>query len=411
MERPRAPYSWWVTRGTHVSILGARTYAALAAFFVVAAVLYGLTLELTSDWSAGRVVERMTIDYALKALLSVPAVYLAFVATRRWPRGARIALVLALALPYAFAWRWAYYAVCDAFAIGHLDGYSAWWDIYIPLLVYAWQFAALFAWEYHADAVAASTRASALAQAAVTSELTALRAQMNPHFLYNTYNAISASLPPELESTRELLAQLAGMFRYQVSVSREALVPLSGELDFLRDYLGLEQVRMGDRLRYAIDVDAGLEDLHFPPLLLQPLIENAIRHGLSPKLAGGTVALRIERRADDGPSPRVWVTVSDDGVGLDAPGPTATTTTLLRAGTGVGLATTRKRLELQFGAALDLRAGEAGGTVASFALPLDALRPGADRATSSATATATATATAGVRPDRARGAQISPARG
>ena len=382
--------------GAHVSILNRRTFLGLGIFFAVAGLLYGLALNLSSGWEAGELVYRMSLDYLLKYLISLPILWVAFVATRALALKWRIAIVTGLALPYTFVWQASYYWFCDFFELGHLEGAGSWWDIYIPLLVYAWQFAALFALEYHANAVAASARASALAEEAVRSELTALRAQINPHFLYNTYNAINASLPPELEATRELLAQLAGMFRYQVSVSREDLVPLQGELDFIRDYLALEQVRMGERLRYSIEVDETLAELRFPPLLLQPLIENAIKHGLSPKLEGGTVTLHIS--ATEAPESLVNVKVCDDGIGLEA-----SRAQPIRQGTGVGLATTRKRLELQFGAVLHLKQREAGGTLAHFALPLDALQVKSQSASMEDARLQSS--------DRAEQAQLSPARG
>ena len=341
----------------------------LLIFYVFAAVAYGLTLELTSRWEAEEVPQRMLLDYGLKALVSLPLVYLVFGVMRRRSEAPQLVVTALMAIPFAFAWQLSYYAVGDLVGIGHMGPVGRWWDIYIPTLVYCIQFLILFAAQYHNRSLAATQRAERLAALAQASELAALKAQVNPHFLFNTLNAISASLPPEREDTRELMGRLADLFRYQVVASQSDAVPLSRELAFVRDYLTLARARMGARLTFAIEVDAGVDtDTPILPMLLQPLVENAVKHGLSPKLAGGRVRVVVRRERE-----RLRFEINDDGVGFgqDHGG---------GSGTGVGLANTRRRLELAYGSDLTVAAGAAGGTVVRFEVPVARLgvsHPGA----------------------------------
>ena len=220
----------------------------LFVMYVLAAVFYGVTLELTSNWEAEQLPERMLLDYGLKALVSAPLVWVIFGVMGRSSEALQVALTVLLVVPLAFAWQLSYYAVGDLIGVGHMGPVGRWWDIYIPTLVYCIQFLILFAVQYHNRTLAAVQRAERLASLAETSELAALKAQVNPHFLFNTFNAISASLPPEQEDTRELLAKLADLFRYQVVASQSEEVRLGEELHFIGDYLELSQVRMGERL-------------------------------------------------------------------------------------------------------------------------------------------------------------------
>ena len=360
----------------------------LLIFYVFAAVAYGLTLELTSRWEAEQVPQRMLLDYGLKALVSLPLVYLVFGVMRRRRETEQLFVTALLALPFAFAWQLSYYAVGDLVGVGHMGPVGRWWDIYIPTLVYCIQFLILFAAQYHNRTLAATQRAERLAALAQASELAALKAQVNPHFLFNTLNAISASLPPEREDTRELMGRLADLFRYQVIASQSETVPLRRELDFVRDYLTLARARMGARLTYDIELAEGVpHEAPVLPMLLQPIVENAVKHGLSPKLSGGHVVVQVGRVGD-----RLRVEVEDDGVGLGASG---------ASGTGVGLANTRRRLELTYGTELQLVDRAGGGTRVLFDVPIaptagtpsaSLVSPRPDRAPTAAPAVALTTA-------------------
>ena len=339
----------------------------LLVVYVVAAVFYGFTLELTSGWQARGLPMRIGLDYVIKALVSAPIVWVVFGLLRDRRQAPQIAITILMAIPFAYIWQLCYYTLADLLDIGHLDSYGSFWDIYIPTLVYCIQFLILFAVQYHNRTLAAVRRAELLASLAETSELAALKAQVNPHFLFNTFNAISASLPPEQEDTRELLAKLADLFRYQVVASQAEEVPLGKELQFIGDYLELSHVRMGDRLRYRIHCDERIDPRTMvAPMLLQPLVENALAHGLSPKLIGGTLTVTVRPVAGG-----LSFAVEDSGVGFDE-----SRLPLKDAGTGVGLANTRRRLQLKYAAELKIDTGAAIGTRVSYVLPLPATSPG-----------------------------------
>jgi two-component sensor histidine kinase len=172
------------------------------------------------------------------------------------------------------------------------------------------------------------TRAE-LAQA----ELRALRAQIHPHFLFNTLNTIAALIADQPEAAEETTTRLADVFRYTLRASDREHSRFGDELDFLRAVLSIERRRFGDRLRVVEAIEPGLESLLVPSLLLQPLVENAVRHGVSSRLQGGTVTLGARRDGD-----RLLVTIEDDGPGFEAAAPSR--------GAGFGLHSVRERLRV-----------------------------------------------------------------
>lgn len=177
-----------------------------------------------------------------------------------------------------------------------------------------------------------SLRAEALAHAA---RLDALRVQLNPHFLFNALNAISTLVVDgRATEAATMIARLADLLRSTLERPLNDEVPLSTELDLVRRYLDIEQVRLGDRLRVETAVDANALDGRVPSLLLQPLVENAVRHAIAPREEGGRILISATQA--DG---RLHLSVDDDGPGLATP----------LNGTGIGLANTRERLIHRYG--------------------------------------------------------------
>ena len=192
--------------------------------------------------------------------------------------------------------------------------------------------------------------------------LSALRMQLNPHFLFNTLNAVSALVERDPAGVRTMIARLSSLLRRVIDVDDGPLVPLREEVAFVRDYLGVQQVRFQGRLEVEESLGPDLLDALVPPLLLQPLVENAIEHGVSRIEEGvGVVRLGAQREAD-----RLVLTVADNGPGLGAQD-------AVRRG-GVGLPNTRARLDALYGAeaVLTLREAEGGGVVAEVRLPFQA---------------------------------------
>ena len=172
-------------------------------------------------------------------------------------------------------------------------------------------------------------------------ELKALKAQINPHFLFNSLNSISALTSIDAARAQEMCILLADFLRMTLGLGEKALVPLHEELELLQRFLAIENVRFGERLRVETHVDAQAQACLLPPLLLQPLIENAIIHGIANLPAGGTVRLAA---ACNGGQLQVSI---ENSVDPDAP--------LSRKG-GLGLANVRQRLETRYGKDAILRA-------------------------------------------------------
>lgn len=188
---------------------------------------------------------------------------------------------------------------------------------------------------------ARTARADALR---VRAELAALRGQLNPHFLFNTLHTLTALVRLDPATAERALEQFGDMLRYVLDVKRAARedVALAEELRFVRDYLALEQLRLGDRLRVVERVDPDALDCLVPSLTLQPIVENAIKHAIAPRIHGGTIEI-VASLDDD----TLLLEVGDDGPG-------AATDDVETAG-GMGLRTVRRRLETRYGASAAFR--------------------------------------------------------
>ncbi len=221
---------------------------------------------------------------------------------------------------------------------------------------------------------------------AAHARLDALRAQINPHFLFNILNTIASKARTRPEEARELLLRLSEFFRYTVRQEGH-YAEFAQEYFFVRTYLSLEQARFGERLGIRYDIDPQVLTSRVPVLMIQPLVENAVKHGIARKKEGGTVRLRARL---DPLTRMVSIRVSDDGVGMDAavlgrlmgegqaalPEPEAGDAVLAGAedGThaGVGLKNITERLDALFGDRYDLSitTPKAGGTVVDLSIPL-----------------------------------------
>jgi two-component system LytT family sensor kinase len=192
----------------------------------------------------------------------------------------------------------------------------------------------------------------------------ALQSQINPHFLFNTLNSISSLVRFDPDTAREVITKLATILRRLLN-SSEAFAPLREEFEFVDNYLDIEVVRFGhDKLRVVKELDPISLDVMVPSMLLQPLVENSIKHGLSPKVEGGSIYLR-SRVAED----RLVIEVEDDGVGMKTPHQQRGG---LWAGAGIGMANVSERLNVLYGdtAQLTIDSHEGKGTLVRIRLPL-----------------------------------------
>jgi two-component system LytT family sensor kinase len=192
--------------------------------------------------------------------------------------------------------------------------------------------------------------------------LDALQRQINPHFLFNTLNSIASAVRVQPELARQMTVKLANILRSLLK-DHDTFVPLSEELQFTDDYLDIEVARFGvDKLRVKKEIDLRTMSILVPSILLQPLIENSIKHGLEPRINGGTVTLRSQLNGD-----RVLIEVADDGVGMDNRPDSA----LSRSGAGIGMKNVRERLEVLYGnqARFSVVSNPGRGTLVSIEIP------------------------------------------
>ncbi|MEK6397835.1 MAG: histidine kinase, partial [Terriglobus sp.] len=196
--------------------------------------------------------------------------------------------------------------------------------------------------------------------------LDALQRQINPHFLFNTLNSIGTLIRLEPELAREMIVRLANILRILLK-KREAFVPFRDELAFTDDYLAIEVVRFGEKLRVVKEIAPETLDLVVPSMLLQPLIENSIKHGLEPRISGGTVTLRSRLQGE-----RLLLEVEDDGVGVaperDVSMPISG---LRREGNGIGMKNVRERMEVLYGsdAVMEMESRPGRGTRITLEMP------------------------------------------
>lgn len=205
-------------------------------------------------------------------------------------------------------------------------------------------------------------RASRLEAQLAEARLIALRAQLEPHFLFNALNSVSVLMREDVETADRVLVQLSGLLRRALESSAAPEVPLREEIAFLEAYLAIEQVRFEDRLRFSLHVAPDAFDARVPSLILQPLVENAVRHALGARPSPCRIEISAERK--DG---SLYLSVRDDGPGL-SPG----------AAEGVGLSNTRSRLELLYGDnhSFQLAPAPGGGLLVKLAIPFaDERRP------------------------------------
>ncbi len=223
-----------------------------------------------------------------------------------------------------------------------------------------------YALDYRRESQARAIKEATLETRLVEARLQTLQAELHPHFLFNTLHAISTLVHTSPDAADRMISRLSDLLRLTFDGTGAPAVSLQEELEFLQKYLEIEQIRFQDRLSVLYDVDSETLDAEVPRLILQPLVENAIKHGVSPRSGRGLI--QISSRVRDN---ALWIEVRDNGVGIDVHARS-------RLHTGVGLSNTRARLECLYGTAHRLEFSEGtDGLAVQMQIPLTRLPPGA----------------------------------
>jgi len=332
-------------------VLGVAAAAALATALILASVTRTTQLSV--------IVHRLVMALVYSCCIAIPsALVLTNLKTRRDDRGGSLSilirvavllamnvtgclvggLVLAVAglVPYAQYWREFFFAVGLGSVITLIFGLSmsSYWGVRQRLESATLELRTRQMEEERARKLLAEAR------------LSSLESRIHPHFLFNTLNSIASLIPKDPKQAESTVGKLAGLLRFSLNASHASLVPLGQELKVVRDYLEIEKVRFGGRLRYAIELPAELEEVGVPPLSLESLVENSVKHVVAPQPDGGDILVTAAVRAD-----RIDLEVSDSGPGF----------ALETIPLGHGLDNLTARLALLFGAEARLVVDRDGG--------------------------------------------------
>src|SRR5579859_5957928 len=314
---------------------------------------YSSTAQLGLEVTWKQAVSYALGDWYVFALLSIPAISLArrfHFESGKWLPSLGVHMCGSIAFSLA-------YMVLRA-GIGSWQSGAGFAEAFKPLLAKSWFFNLLVYWvivvvtyafEYYRRYREREMRALELEKRLAQAKLHALQMQLNPHFLFNTLHSISSLMHKDIEAADRMIVRLSHLLRAALDSADTQEVPLRKELELLQLYLGIEQIRFGDRLSVQMDVAPDALEAQVPNFILQPLVENAIRHGIEPRARPGRIELHACRKAD-----ALALAVCDNGKGIPETKPNRE---------GVGLSNTRARLRELYGEAhrFELRSGPEGG--------------------------------------------------
>lgn len=332
------PVSRVFLRGIGVLLFWSLVGLAFASQVYLSSTLLGRSIS----WS--QAISYALADWYVWAVVSAPILWLA----RRYPpeRGSvshTAAIHLAGALGCSLL-----YVILRA-AVGQIHGWmidepASYWEIFRPLLVKTFPFNLLVygvilsvshALDYYRKYHERTVHTLELENHLTEARLQSLLRQLKPHFLFNTLNGIASLMHSDVDAADEMLVRLSELLRLTMSQSGKPLTPLRSEMEFIDRYLEIERIRFRDRLTIKIEIQPEALDVSVPNLILQPIVENAIRHGIEPHAQAGQITLRAEIKGE-----RLVVAISDTGKGMPPEG-------FKRE--GIGVANTRERLRELYG--------------------------------------------------------------
>ena len=305
-------------------------------------------------------------DWYLFALLSIPAMWLA----RRLPfdrvhwanrlavhllASATFSLLWVIVRAVVYGWQTESGEIRASFQAAFAHTLVA--TFFLNVLIYWAIVSVSHAIEYYRKYQERERRTAELEAGLAQARLQALQMQLNPHFLFNTLHSISSLMHKDVEAADRMISRFGDLLRLALESTEAHEVPLRQELDFLKSYLEIEQTRFGDRLSVGMDIAPEALEARVPNLVLQPLVENAIQHGIEPHAKPGRIELRARRENE-----QLHLEVCDNGDGLPDPE---------RPGQGIGVSNTRARLQQLYGAAhrFEFSNGESGGLRVRVVIP------------------------------------------
>ena len=317
-------------------------------------------LPVTWHYAIGR----NLIDWYVFAFLSMPALWLARrIPIERADWGRRVTIHAAASAVFSLSWMALRALVLQLTEGGHVVTFTEafthalvatfFFNVAVYCVVAGYGHTVNYYRKFQERELRASELETRLAQA----RLQALQMQLNPHFLFNTLHAISSLMHKNVDAADQMLTRLSDLLRHALESTDRQVVPLREELDFLKRYLEIEQTRFGPRLAVRYDIAQDTLEAEVPNLILQPLVENAIRHGIEPMSSAGQIELYGRREAG-----MLLLQVQDNGKGLPPGAP---------LDEGVGLGNTRARLQQLYGTGHRLDAGNRpeGGFSVRLAIP------------------------------------------
>jgi sensor histidine kinase YesM len=197
-------------------------------------------------------------------------------------------------------------------------------------------------------------------------QLIALQSKINPHFLFNTLNTMLNLVHKSPQKVENMILNLSDIYRRVLQVPENERILLKQEIDLVREYLEIEKIRLEERLSYYIKMDPGLENFRIPPLLIEPIVENAVIHGISPKSAGGFIQIEIEKNKTQKENETViTIKVEDNGIGMEKQ--------IGKVSKGFGLYSVQERIRLIYKdrARFHIFPGTGGGTCVTLELPCE----------------------------------------
>lgn len=332
-------------------------WIGIFSFFIL---FHLIAIFLISSRLPLKFIIKIIVDFGVGALLSLPIWYLFFRRLSHYPLQKKLLLHLLVFVIYLLLWFLLQYALLEALNIhfGQFSTKALWWDLYFAGLYYIIVFGYIHAYSFFRQKQALARKAIELTTLAQVNETNALKAQIQPHFLFNTLNSISGSVPHNQEKTRTLIALLADAFRYSLKASSNEVVRLNDELEYIRAILELEKARFGDRLDYSLEVEEAANGFLLAPMLIQPLVENAIQHGIVPCIAGGSISIYAKLHNSE-----LTVSVSNTGTSYSKD------LNNIFNSSGIGLKNTKSRLENLYNRTLEVEKNPESGLRFHFRIP------------------------------------------